>query len=334
MKSVAVVILNWNGAKLLKEFLPSVCRYTPEAIADVVVADNGSTDDSLSVLVKDFPQVKTILFPENYGFAEGYNRAIEQLADYRYIVLLNSDVAVAEGWLQPMLDYAESHEDIAAMQPKIKSYRNREYFEYAGACGGFLDSNAYPYCRGRIFDTVEKDEGQYNDVCEVAWASGAALFVRTDIYRKAGGLDAAFFAHMEEIDLCWRIRLMGYRIVAVPQSEVYHLGGATLDNTHPRKLYLNYRNNLLMMYKNLPSKGLQRRIFVRRIYDGISALKYLLTGQWQYVKSVWSAHRDFDAMKHRYSNNQVEDRLHDLPQGQHNIIFDYFLKGRHKYSEL
>lgn len=334
MKPIAVVILNWNGAKLLHEFLPSVCRYTPDDCADVIVADNGSTDASLEVMSNEFPTVRTIVFSENYGFADGYNRAIEQLSQYKYIVLLNSDVAVTDGWLLPMYEYAEAHPDVAAVQPKIRAYRNKEYFEYAGASGGYLDCNGYPYCRGRIFDTVERDTGQYDDICEVAWASGAALMVRTEVYCQAGGLDAAFFAHMEEIDLCWRMRLMGYRVMAVPQGEVFHYGGASLDNASPRKLYLNYRNNLLMMYKNLPVDIRSWRIFRRMMYDGISAVKYLLSGQWPYVKAVWNAHFDFRKMKALYHTHPTVNRLNDLPQGRVNIILDYFLRRRKKYSDL
>lgn len=334
MKPVAVVILNWNGAKLLQEYLPSVCAETAHTLADVIVADNGSTDNSLDVLRDEFPAVRVLSFAENYGFAEGYNRAISQLQEYRYIVLLNSDVAVGKGWLQPLYEYAEQHPDVAALQPKIRAYREPEYFEYAGACGGYLDCNGYAYCRGRVFDTVERDNGQYNEVTEVAWASGAALFVRTELYMQAGGLDASFFAHMEEIDLCWRLRLMGYRIMAVPRGEVYHYGGASLDNASPRKLYLNYRNNLLMMYKNLPANIRSWRIFRRKLYDGISAVKYLVSGRTDYVKAVWDAHRDYNKMKNQYHTQPAENRLNDLPQGRVNIILDYFLRGKKRYSDL
>lgn len=334
MKPIAVVILNWNGAKLLREYLPSVCNNTPTQLADIIVADNGSTDNSLEVMRSEFPHVRTITFTENYGFAEGYNRAIAQLQEYPYIVLLNSDVAVAEGWLQPLYEYAESHAEVAALQPKIRAYRDRDSFEYAGAAGGFLDCNGYPYCRGRIFATVEQDTGQYDDVCEVVWASGAALMVRTNIYQQAGGLDASFFAHMEEIDLCWRMRLMGHRIMAIPQGIVYHYGGASLDNSSPRKLYLNYRNNLLMMYKNLPTDIRSWRIFRRQLYDGVSAVKYLLSGQWKYVKAVWDAHCDFRKMKGNYHTHPTTNKLNDLPQGRVNIILSYFLQGKKRYSQL
>lgn len=334
MKPVAVVILNWNGADLLRKYLPSVCANTPDDIADVIVADNGSNDNSMEILQSEFSSLRVIAFPENYGFAQGYNRAIEQLRDYRYIVLLNSDVYTEKGWLQPMYEYAEQHLDVAAIQPKIRAYRNKEYFEYAGACGGFLDCNGFPYCRGRIFDTVERDNGQYDDICEVAWASGAALFVRSEVYHAVGGLDASFFAHMEEIDLCWRMRLMGHRVMVVPQGVVYHYGGASLDNSSAYKLYLNYRNNLLMMYKNLPSDIRNYRIFRRMLYDGVSATKYLLTGKWSYVKAVWDAHCGFRKMRTQYHTQPKANFLNDLPQGRVNIILDYFLRGRKCYTDV
>ena len=279
MKSVAVVILNWNGASLLSEFLPSVCRYTSPHLADVIVADNGSTDTSLQLLSQEFPQVGLIRFPRNHGYAEGYNQAVKELETYKYIVLLNSDVAVSQGWIERLLEYAEEHPEVGALQPKIRSYRHPSQFEYAGASGGFLDCNGFPFCRGRIFDAIEEDNGQYDDVADILWASGAALFIRREVYVAVGGLDADFFAHMEEIDLCWRIRLAGYAVRVVPQSVVYHQGVATLDNASPYKLDLNFRNNLLMMYKTLPLRVGRRRLFIRRLYDTVALLRYLLTGK-------------------------------------------------------
>lgn len=334
MKPVAVVILNWNGASLLSEFLPSVCRYTSSDIADVIVADNGSTDQSLQLLLQKFQQVGVIRFPRNHGFAEGYNQAVKQLEAYRYIVLLNSDVAVSEGWIDTLLAYAEEHPEVGVLQPKIRSYRNPSQFEYAGACGGFLDCNGYPFCRGRLFDTIEEDNGQYDDVVDVFWASGAALFIRRDVYVAVGGLDADFFAHMEEIDLCWRVRLAGYAVRVVPQAVVYHLGGATLDNAHPYKLYLNFRNNLLMMYKNLPVKEGRRRLFVRRLYDTVALLRYLLTGKWACVKAIWDAHIDFRSMRGMYSSQPLDNMLTHFPECRHNIVWDYFIKHIRCFSEL
>ena len=334
MKSVAVVILNWNGASLLSEFLPSVCRYTSPHLADVIVADNGSTDTSLQLLAQEFPQVGLIRFPRNHGYAEGYNQAVKELETYKYIVLLNSDVAVSQGWIERLLEYAEEHPEVGALQPKIRSYRHPSLFEYAGASGGFLDCNGFPFCRGRIFDAIEEDNGQYDDVADILWASGAALFIRREVYVAVGGLDADFFAHMEEIDLCWRIRLAGYAVRVVPQSVVYHQGGATLDNASPYKLYLNFRNNLLMMYKNLPLREGRRRLFIRRLSDTVALMRYLLTGKWACVMAVWNAHTDFRSMRGVYTNQPEENILTKIPECRHNIIWDYFIKHIRCFSEL
>ena len=334
MKSVAVVILNWNGASLLSEFLPSVCRYTSPHLADVIVADNGSTDTSLQLLAQEFPQVGLIRFPRNHGYAAGYNQAVKELETYKYIVLLNSDVAVSQGWIERLLEYAEEHPEVGALQPKIRSYRHPSQFEYAGASGGFLDCNGFPFCRGRIFDAIEEDNGQYDDVADILWASGAALFIRREVYVAVGGLDADFFAHMEEIDLCWRIRLAGYAVRVVPQSVVYHQGGATLDNASPYKLYLNFRNNLLMMYKNLPLREGRRRLFIRRLYDTVALLRYLLTGKWACVMAVWNAHTDFRSMRGVYTNQPEENILTKIPECRHNIIWDDFIKHIRCFSEL
>ncbi|MBP6260021.1 MAG: glycosyltransferase family 2 protein, partial [Paludibacter sp.] len=250
----AVVILNWNGEKFLNQFLPVLLRNTQLPGVDIYVADNASTDNSLSLIEEQFPTVKTLLLDKNYGFAGGYNKALAQInADY--FVLLNSDVEVTENWLQPLLNYMNENADVAACQPKIKSFYNRDYFEHAGASGGFIDYLGFPFCRGRVVGTAEMDRGQYDTVIDVFWATGACLLIRSELYNQVGGLDDEFFAHMEEIDLCWRLKGQGFRIVCIPQSEVYHVGGGTLQVEHPHKTYLNFRNNLLMLYKNLPQKS-------------------------------------------------------------------------------
>lgn len=331
MKPVAVVILNWNGEKMLREYLPSVVRHTPAGLADVVVADNGSTDTSLAYLHDEQPDVRVIPLPENYGFAEGYNRAISILEpDYRYVVLLNSDVKVTEDWLTPLYDFMESHPEAGAVQPKILSLSEPFKFEYAGACGGFLDRQGYPYCRGRIFDTVEDDKGQYDTPLQVFWASGAAFMVRTETYIQAGGLDRLFFAHMEEIDLCWRIRLLGKEIWAVPSGKVYHLGGGSLPVSSPKKTYLNFRNNLLMLYKNLPVSTGRPLLIRRRLLDTLALVKFIASGDWKNAKAILKAHNDFRKMKNNYTSQPKENLLN----GDVNIVFDYYIRARKRYSEL
>lgn len=298
----SVIILNWNGAEMLKKYLPSVVKNTPALSSkgkeiEIIVADNGSTDNSLEVLAKDFPTVKTIVLDQNYGFAEGYNRAIAQV-DSEYTVLLNSDVEVTEGWLDPLLAYLDTHTDVAAVQPKIRSWLKRSHFEHAGAAGGYLSKLYFPYCRGRILWHVEEDKGQYDTTAEVDWTSGACMCVRTNVYKECGGLDAAFFAHMEEIDLCWRMRNAGWRLVCLPQSVVYHLGGGALSYESPRKTYLNHRNNLLMIYKNKQHPcGV---LFVRGLLDYVAACFYLLQGRWGAFKAVFQARRDYRKMKKAY----------------------------------
>lgn len=277
---------------MLRRYLPSVIAHTTGA--EIIVADNGSTDDSLEVLRKEFPSVKTIVLEKNYGFAEGYNRAIEQV-DSEYVVLLNSDVETPEGWLTPLLDYMETHPEIAAVQPKIRSWRQRDYFEHAGAAGGYVHRLGYPYCRGRVLWHVEQDKGQYDTIAEVDWTSGACMCVRTKVYKECGGLDASFFAHMEEIDLCWRMRNAGWKLACIPQSTVYHLGGGSLSYESPRKTYLNHRNNLLMIRKNMRHPG--GVLFVRFFLDYAAALLYLMQGRWEACKAVFAARRDFHRMK-------------------------------------
>lgn len=274
MKKVAVVILNWNGAEMLRRYLPSVIEHTGE-LADIIVADNASTDNSLAMLDAEFPSVRTIVLDRNYGFAGGYNRALEQV-DNEYYMLLNSDVEVTCGWMDRLLEFMDAHDEAAACQPKLRSEHSRDMFEYAGASGGFLDRYGYPFCRGRIFDVVEKDEGQYDDVCEVMWASGAALMIRREDYRHAGGFDERFFAHNEEIDLCWRLQNAGRKAYCVPQSVVYHVGGGTLPKGNPMKTFLNFRNNLTMLYKNLPDQDLRHVMRMRCLLDYVAAFKSLL----------------------------------------------------------
>lgn len=327
MKKVAVIILNWNGLKLLKEFLPSVCRYTSPQLADVIVADNGSEDDSLVWIKENYPEVGILAFPHNYGYADGYNRAIKSL-NYEYVVLLNSDVEVTPEWIEPLVNFCDKNPDVAACQPKLKAYLQKDHFEYAGAAGGYLDRYGYAFCRGRIFNTIEKDYGQYDDVTDIFWATGACLFIRRTEYLEAGGLDAGFFAHMEEIDLCWRVHLHGKRIVIIPQSEVYHLGGGTLDSSDPHKTYLNFRNNLLMLYKNLPKKEGRSLLFTRRLLDTAAMVKFLMSGEWKNVKAVWKAHTDYRKSKKQYKCQPQTNLLKSFPETNRNITVDYFLKRK------
>lgn len=300
---VAIVILNWNGGKMLRRYLPSVVR-TASAFggggsgdsAFVVVADNGSTDDSLAILKNEFPQVRTIRFFRNWGFTGGYNRALQQV-DADYYIILNDDVAVEDGWIEPLFEFMEENPEAGACQPKMLADTDRTSFEYAGACGGFIDRFGYPFCRGRILSNLEKDNGQYDEPMETFWATGACMMIRSSLFHHLGGFDDRFFAHMEEIDLCWRTQLSGYKVTVVPQSMVWHLGGGTLSPDSPFKLQLNYRNNLLMMRNNLPATigrcRASARIFFRMCLDGGSALVYLLGGKKEFFKAVVTAHRQY-----------------------------------------
>ena len=336
-KKIAVVILNWNGAEMMRRFLPSVVAYSDEA--EVIVADNGSTDHSIEMLRKEFPSVSLILLDRNYGFAEGYNKALEQL-EHPYALLLNSDVEVTEGWLKPLLDYMESHPNTAACQPKIRAQRHPSAFEHAGAAGGYMDSLGYPFCRGRIMDVVEEDNGQYDQVAQVFWATGAALMVRTDVYQQMGGLDGRFFAHMEEIDLCWRMRCRGWKLVCVPQSVVYHVGGATLNKSNPRKTYLNFRNNLTMLYKNLPDSELGHVMRWRWALDYIAAFQMLVMGRsWGDFKAVFRARRafsrwrkDFDADRKRIRQMATDNDIAERKMTS--VLWQYYVKGRKTYKKM
>lgn len=334
-KDISVVILNWNGSAMLQRFLPSVIRYSEEA--EIIVADNGSTDHSIDILREKFPSVRILPFRENYGFAEGYNRAIQQI-ETPYVLLLNDDVEVTPHWLQPLLEFMNHHPEVAACQPKILSETNREVFEYAGACGGFIDHLGYPYCRGRIFNHVEKDRGQYDQVCPIFWATGAALLVRTDVYRKEGGLDKRFFAHMEEIDFCWRLRSRNYGIYCIPQSTVYHVGGGTLPKSHPRKTFLNFRNNLLMLYKNLPEERLNFTLRIRYLLDLIAALKMLLSGQAKESMAIVKALRTFFKIRHDFDRQREENlqkqQLKDIPEMRNeSLLVAFYLKKKKKFED-
>lgn len=330
MSKIAVIILNWNGEKLLEEYLPQVLEATPSDVARIIVADNGSTDGSVRLLQERFPEVELWSFDRNYGFAEGYNRAIEKASDYPLVVLLNSDVAPDKGWVEILSAYMESHPEVAACQPKVLSYRDPSKFEYAGAAGGFIDKNGYPYCRGRIFGDCETDSGQYDLPLYVDWATGACLMVRRDLYLRAGGLDPEFFAHMEEIDLCWRLRLLGYKIAAVPAASVRHLGGGSLPAENPRKTYLNFRNNLLMLHKNLPDSTRCKKLFRRRLLDTLAWCKFLAAFDFANARAVLKAHNDFRKMRRGYTSHPSADLLPSSPD----ILLEYYLKGHKRYSEI
>lgn len=338
MSKVAVVILNWNGSEMLRTFLPSVIRYSALSGVEVYVADNASTDNSLAVLNEEFPSVKQVILDQNYGFADGYNKALAQV-EADYYVLLNSDVEVTEHWLEPMVDYLDAHPHIAGCQPKILSWRQKDHFEYAGACGGYIDRYGYPFCRGRIMGVVEKDHGQYDDILPIFWATGASLFIRSSDYWEAGGLDGRFFAHMEEIDLCWRLRSRGRGLVCIPQSVVYHVGGATLKKENPRKTFLNFRNNLLMLYKNLPQKELRQVMTVRCILDYVAAFTFLLKGQAPNMTAVFQARREYNAIRKDFRDsrkiNLEKTSLQVIPERiKRSILVCYYVGRKKFFSQL
>ena len=335
MDKVAVVILNWNGEEMLRRFLPGVLAHTQ---AEIYVADNASTDKSLELLSVDFPAVKTILLERNYGFAEGYNRALAQI-EAEYFVLLNSDVEVKDDWISPMLQYLDTHPEVAACQPKILSWHAPDKFEYAGAAGGYMDAWGYPYCRGRIMNTVETDEGQYDTVAPVFWATGAALMVRSAVYHEVGGLDARFFAHMEEIDLCWRLRARGRQLACIPQSVVFHVGGATLKKENPRKTFLNFRNNLVMLYKNLPQEDLASVMRVRAVLDYVAAFSFILKGQLPNALAVFRARRAYHSLRTSLAASRKENlkktTLAVIPERTKNsILAQFYLHGKKFFSQL
>lgn len=337
MDKTAIVILNWNGETMLRRFLPGVLEYSRKE-AVVYVADNASTDNSLEMLRLHFPEVRVIVLDKNWGFAEGYNKALEQI-DAEYYVLLNSDVEVSHHWLTALTEFMDSRPDVAACQPKLLSEKDRDAFEYAGACGGFIDRYGYPFCRGRIFGTVEDDNGQYDYETEILWATGACMMIRASDFRQSGGFDARFFAHNEEIDLCWRLRIMGRKIYCVPDSYVFHIGGGTLPKNNPMKTYLNFRNNLTMLYKNLPERELRRVMRVRGVLDYVAAAQALLSGRPGDFKAILRGRRAFKAWlpEYRGIRKQVqESRQTDDIKGifGKSILWQYHVKGCRRFSEL
>jgi len=335
-KKISVVILNWNGSSLLKRFLPSVIANSPGNV-EIIVADNGSTDDSLLVVETLFPEVQYLPLDQNFGFAEGYNRALEQ-TESDYILLLNSDVEVTPGWIEPLLNLMESDSTIGICQPKILSLDHPDEFEYGGAAGGFIDRYGYPYCRGRILQTVEKDLGQYNDTIPISWASGACMMVRTRVWKECGGFDADFWAHMEEIDLCWRAQHLGYKVFVCPDSVVYHLGGGTLNYNNPLKIHLNFRNNLFLLFKNLPGRLLATKLPTRMILDGVAAFVFLMKAEFGSFGSVFTAHLKFyRALPKLIKKRRLIflSRKESTPNllSANSILWNYFVLKRRKYSE-
>lgn len=331
---LAIVILNYNGAGFLRQFLPSVLQHS--AGHRIIVADNASTDASVTLLKEEFPHVELLLLDENKGYAGGYNEALQQI-NATYYLLLNSDVEVTENWLSPLLRLMETRPEIAACQPKILSYYEPSSFEYAGAAGGELDLLGYPFCRGRIFDTLEEDKGQYNEPAPVFWATGACMMVRATIFRQLGGFDASFFAHMEEIDLCWRMHLAGQKVYACPQSSVYHVGGGTLPKTNSRKTFLNFRNGLWMLYKNSSTGDLAWKMGTRIMLDWLAAAQFMAKGQLKNAAAVAKAHWHallYLPREGRKTTQQIRRNKPDIPLYNGIIIWEYYFKRRKLYSQL
>ncbi|MFD2744542.1 MULTISPECIES: glycosyltransferase family 2 protein [Sphingobacterium] len=331
---VAVVILNWNGRYFLEKFLPSVFNSTYPNLS-FVLGDNASSDDSVSFVADNYPTIEIVQNDTNKGFAGGYNAVLEQV-EADYFVLLNSDVEVTDNWIEPIIALLESNPDMAAAQPKIRAVHDRTKFEHAGASGGFIDAYGYPFCRGRILSHTEEDSGQYDDQIDIFWATGAALFIKSKAWRSAGGFDADFFAHMEEIDLCWRLKRMGYRIAVCPSAVVYHVGGGTLNASNPRKTFLNFRNNLMMLQKNLPFLSACYVIFIRLWLDLLALLQFLAKGKWGDAWAVSRAHQEFFWYFFRTASKRKNITGPFLPQGRYNklLIFAFFVKGIKKFSGL
>jgi len=327
---IAVVILNWNGLKLLEQFLPSVIQYSPQAT--IYVADNASTDNSITFVKDNFPTVKIIINKKNFGFAQGYNEAIKHI-DAEIYALVNSDVEVTENWLKPIIETFQYEPKTAIIQPKILDFKRKEYFEYAGAAGGFIDKYGYPFCRGRIFDTLEKDNGQYDDNCKIFWASGACFFIRSSVFKNLNGFDPDFFAHQEEMDLCWRANNKSYVIKYNSQSVVYHLGGATLQKVNSKKTELNFRNSLLMLTKNLPKKQLFSVIFIRLVLDGIAAIQFFFQGKFKHMGAVLKAHLSFYSLFYLHLTKRGEYQSEKYYKTK-SIVYLYFINKIKLFSTI
>ncbi len=334
ISDIAVIILNWNGENFLKKFLPTTINKSNN-YARIIVADNGSTDGSYKYLKNFEPDIEIIRFDKNYGYTGGYNKALKNIKA-KYYILLNSDIEVTDNWITPVIDLMEKDKTIAACQPKIKQYINRNMFEYAGAAGGFIDFLGYPFCRGRIFNTIEEDKGQYNDNSqEIFWASGACMFVRSDLFHKTSGFDEHFFAHMEEIDLCWRFKLLGKKVTYCPGSSVYHVGGGTLPKSNPKKTYFNFRNSLYILAKNLPAKNFYPILFLRIILDTIAAIKFLFSLKLNDCMSVLKAYLSFVSHIRYMRLNKPKKNMPKITQKyRRSIAWDYFIKRKTIFSKL
>jgi len=338
MNKTAIVILNWNGLDFLKMFLGIVIKNSWDNETLICVADNGSTDGSTKWVAENFSEVKLILLDKNHGFAGGYNLALSQI-DAKYFVLLNSDIEVTENWLHPLISFMDNNPDVASCQPKILSYYQKDRFEHAGAAGCFIDKYGYPFCRGRVINRTEKDTGQYNSQMDVFWSSGACMIVRSDAWKICGGFDSDFFAHMEEIDLCWRFNKAGYRVCFLPDSVIYHVGGGTLAYSSPFKTYLNFRNSLFLLYKNLPDNKLQSVLFIRRLLDGLAAVFFLTKGSFRSVRAVWKAHMDYNKVinelkEKRKTVKKIEINHTNLLVLNKSIVFEFYIKGNKTYKSL
>jgi GT2 family glycosyltransferase len=338
MHKTAIVILNWNGLDYLKKFLGTVVRYSVSPGTVVYVADNGSTDGSADWISAGFSDVKVLNLGKNHGFAGGYNIALNQI-EAEYYILLNSDIEVTEGWLQPLVNFMDSNPGVASCQPKIRSFSNRLSFEHAGAAGCYIDKYGYPFCRGRILHYIEKDTGQYDSQADVFWSSGACMIVRSDAWKKAGGFDASFFAHMEEVDLCWRFSKAGYRVCYIPDSVIYHVGGGSLPYSSPFKTYLNFRNSLFLLYKNLPDNKLRKVLFIRKILDGVAALRFLVKGDLVNFRSVLKAHIDYYRNKKELKKNRERIKKLEINHApscilNKSLIFEFYIKGAKTFDLL